>query len=87
MKGIWTEKLEGKTAFKCGLILQLKWWEQHQASLCLFTLLSSGLALFSGQALLHGLLVYSRATENSEAILVPGPWYVTYFSPLEALGF
>lgn len=82
-------KVQGKTAFKWGLILQLKWCEQYQFFFFfgLFTLLSSKLALCSDQALLHCFLVFSSATENSDAILVPSSWYVTYFFPLEALGF
>ena len=43
---------------------------------------SLGLALFSGQAPRHHLLVSSSAPENSDVLLVPAPWYVTYFIPL-----
>ena len=50
MKGIWTEKTEGKTAFQHCFILELKRCEQHQASLCHFMRPSFGLALFSSQA-------------------------------------
>ena len=82
MKSIWTEKTEGKTAFQHGFILECKWCEQHQASLCHFRLPSLGLPLFSGQAPLHHLLVCSSAPENSDVMLVPAPWYVIYFIPL-----
>lgn len=52
-----------------------------------FILPPSGSVSFSVQALLHCLLVFSSAIENSNAILVPSPWYVSHFSSLEALAF
>lgn len=78
-KGYLDGKIQCNTAFKWGLISQLKWCEQDRVSFCLFTLPSSELASCSDQALLHCLLVFSSAIANSDAILVPSSWYVTYF--------